>query len=445
MAEKKSIKKVAAAPNQPKTESLVVNQFNLQSVDRTPKTVESWRLAHRAAEQIQYPNRSRYYDLLKDVELDGYLTGTWGKRVDTVLNKVITFERDNKKVDELDDLIGSNEFREMKKLLMQNISHGLCGMQFIRGEKFDFVEIPIKHIRPETKQFIINQTDQTGIPYEDMNDVWVIGKPYDLGIFLKCSFYALIKKGNFSDWAQYVEIFGQPVRIVKYDAYDNKTKTQLEQVLEESGSSLTLMIPKQAEFEIMDGKTSNGDGQLQERLKTACNEEMGLIILGNTETSSSSGQGGSLAKAKEHGEQQDEITKSDLAYLLNMLNSDKFMDILRSYGYPVDGGRFTAEKEIDLNKLKTRSEIDIKLRESGLPISDDYFYETYNIPKPDDYDAIKAEKSADQEEAPEGEKPKPKPAAKKVTKPLPDQSDKAEGLINFLRQKIADFFDPPQS
>ena len=88
-------------------------------------------------------------------------------------------------------------------------------------------------------------------------------------MILACSMYAIYKRGGFGDFAQYVEIFGQPVRIMKYDAYDTKTKQELKTLLTDSGSSLAMMIPKQAEFEMLDGKTSNGDGKLQIGLKDA--------------------------------------------------------------------------------------------------------------------------------------------------------------------------------
>lgn len=65
---------------------------------------------------------------------------------------------------------------------------------------------------------------------------------------------------------QYVEIFGQPVRIMYYDVYDTSTKQELK-ILTESGNSLAIMLPKQAEFEMKDGKTSNANGDLQKHLK----------------------------------------------------------------------------------------------------------------------------------------------------------------------------------
>jgi phage gp29-like protein len=99
-----------------------------------------------------------------------------------------------------------------------------------------------------------------------------------------------------------------------------------------------MMIPRQADFEIKDGKQANGDGNLQLSFIKALNEEMSITILGNTETTTSSDTSG-YAQSKVHLDQQYEITKSDLIYTAAMLNSPKFISILQAYGYPVSNGR----------------------------------------------------------------------------------------------------------
>lgn len=444
---KKNIRKpiakpVSKAPAQ-NVDKLIVQEINMINTDRTPKDVGSWRTAHIAAENVNYPNRTRLYDLYKDVELDGHLSGTIQKRIDAVLNKGIWFQdASGKRVDDMDDLIESNKFRDVVKLVMESVLWGVSGVEFIPGSKFDYKPIERKHIRPDTQVILRNQSDYDGIPYADMPFVFVVGNPKDLGLYLKCSFYALIKKGGFADWAQYVEIFGQPVRIIYYDAYDDKTRIELRQVLDESGSSLALMIPNQAKFEMMDGKTSNGDGQLQQRLKDACNEEMSVIILGNTETTGNS-RGGSNAKAKEQGKQQLEITKSDLTFVRNVLNDEKFINVLDSYGFPVAGGRFVVDEEFDYGELLQKVQIDDVVADR-VPIADDYWYNTYGIPKPDNYEQLKKQfdqnKSAQQNAKPFKPQDEDEPEAAHRDLSFGKGIKKSQWFK--FRAALADFFDP---
>lgn len=409
------------AENGPKNAPLVIQELNVMSADRSRKDVGDWRSAHQAAEAIHFPNRVRLYDLYDDIMLDGHLTGIIGKRMDAVLNKNLYFEKDGKRVDVLDDLIESTKFTDVIRAILETPLWGISGMEFIPGRIFDWKPIPRKHIKPEKGIITYEQYGEDGVDYRGISNIWVVGKPRDLGLLLKCSPYALWKRGGMADWSQYVEIFGQPVRIIKYDSYDQKTKMELRQVLDESGSSLALMIPKQADFDMKDGKQSNGNGELHEKFKAACDAEMSIIVLGNTETTTSSKSSG-YAQSKEHGKQQLEITKSDLKYVRNMLNEPEFLAILKSYGYPVEGGRFRFEKEIDLDALKNRLSIDKEV--SGkVPVADDYWYETYGIPKPDNYEELKAAKDAKQEPDPqepdEDEDQDTPPPPKKPTKPRP--------------------------
>jgi len=449
-------KKVKKNPQpEQKQDQLVVNELNVMSADRSRKDISDFKNALQSAESVWNPNRVQLFNLYEDVMLDGHLSGIISKRFDAVLNKSIYFEKDGKRDDQFDDLIESEEFREVVRKLMETQGWGLSGIEFVPGEKFCFKEIPRKHIKPEFGKITFEQHGEEGILYADLTNVWVMGKEKDLGYLLKCSPYALYKRGNYGDWAQYVEIFGQPVRVIYYDSYDTKTKMELRQVLDEAGSSLALMIPKQATFEMKDGKQSNGDGQLQERFKIALDSEMSIIVLGNTETTASSKSSG-YAQSAEHGKQQMEITKSDLKYVRSMLNSDKFLSILQSYGYNVEGGKFKFEKEIDLGTLKTRMEIDEKLS-AKVPISDDYWYDNYGVPKPDNYEELKAQKEEERQArlnspTPDNEDDQQENEAGKKAGKTADKADKkplkkgliSRGLWFNLRAALADFFDQPR-
>lgn len=426
-----------------KEPNIVVHDLTLVAPNRESKDIAKLKSAIINAEAIHYPNRVQLYDLYHDVlSLDGRLQGLIDKRIDNVLNKELKFiDKSGKENEALTELMDSKPGRDLIKKIIESKLWGISGVEFIVGEEFSFDEIERKHIKPEKGLITKSQystVEENAFVIDKLPFVWVIGDKKDLGKLLACSMYALFKRGNFSDWAQYVEIFGQPVRVIYYDAYDTKTRTELKQILEESGTSLAMMIPKQAEFEMMDGKTSNGTGELQERFKEACNEEMSIAILGNTETTSSSKSSG-YAQSKEHGEQQDEITKSDMKFVANMLNSKKFLNILKSYGFDVNG-KFYYEDELNINNLKVRMEIDREVS-AKVPIGDDYWYNTYGIPKPDNYDELKAKMEERKNEAPEPPEPGKKPN-KPVDKKEQLSETKKKNLVDRIAETIADFFDP---
>jgi hypothetical protein len=414
-----------------KQQPLVVNDIRVQSVNRSNKNVNEWRNAHKAAESIHTPNRTRLYDLYEDVILDGHLTGLLSKRINSVLNKELEYlDSSGKRITELDGLIHSMPFRQLVTLILESQFWGISGAEFIPGAELTIAAIPRKHIKPEFGIISYEQSSYTeGIPYADVSNLWIIGEPTNLGLLLQCAPYVLYKKDNMADWANYIELFGQPMRIVKYSAHDEQTKIELKQVLDEAGSALALMIPKEADFEMKDGKQSNGDGQLQERFKDSLNQEMSLVVLGNTETSTN-GKTGSQAKSVVHQKQQNEITQSDLWLVTSYLNSPHFQRILQSYGYKVtNGGRFAFTKEIDVAALKERMDIDKELA-TLIPMSDDYFYENYGVPKPDNYNELKKAQS---------EKPKPTKPGKSAKSDPEDDTD-TDDLKDNLWRKFISFF-----
>jgi Protein of unknown function (DUF935) len=358
---------------------IVVNELVIRSTDRGKKDIATWRGSLISAESVYYPNRSRLYDLYDDVILDGHLSGIIAKRINAVLNKELYFESGGKRIAGVDELIHSLVFHDIMRTIMETQLWGISGIEFMPGNDLAVQAIPRKHIKPELGIIAYEQTGIDGISYENLENVWVLGETKDLGLLLKCAPYCLYKRGGLADWAQYIELFGQPVRIIKYDSYDEQTKIELKKILDESGSSLSLMIPRQADFDIKDGKQTNCDGNLQLSFIKALNEEMSITILGNTETTTSSYSTG-YAQSKVHLEQQYEITRSDLVYTAAMLNSKKFLSILAAYGYPVDNGAFVFTKDMDVDYLKTRIAIDREVAQV-VPIDDSYWYETYGIPQ----------------------------------------------------------------
>jgi phage gp29-like protein len=318
---------------------------------------------------------------------------------------------------------------------MESESHGVSGMEFIPGAQFMFITIPRKHIEPHKRNILKNEWDTSGIPYEKIWNIVVVGDKNNLGFLTKIAPYVLWKQGNYGDWAQFCEIYGQPTELYKYDMFQENARQAAADVMKNSGGSRRFLFPKQLEFEMLDGKQSTSDGGLYEKLKDACNDEISLIVVGNTETSKASSSSG-YAQAKVHSDQQTQIMDDDLRLIKTVLNDPRFIDILKSYGYPVsDGGYFEYEKQIDLDLLGKKKDIDVAVSKQ-VPVGDDYWYETYGIPKPDNYDELK--QKMEEERAARNNPAAPPPKEK-------DPKPKKKIKLSFtekLRSGLADFFGP---
>ena len=130
----------------------------------------------------------------------------------------------------------------------------------------------------------------------------------------------------------------------------------------------------------------SGTNDLYERFSAACNDEMSIAVLGNTLTTKSD-TNGTQALGTVQAKEQMKITEDDVQFVLDLLNYD-MTDIFAALGVDTSGGEFVrvepkyTDKQVQINVVS-------KLKELGLPMSDDYLYETFDIEKPDDYDALK--------------------------------------------------------
>lgn len=349
-------------------------------------------------------------------------------------NKRLLFKIDGEEVPDMVKLSNSKVMRDIIKELILSEIWGISGMDFLPGKKLAFKKIPRKHIRPATQIISLGEHSTNGIPYDTVPNIWVVGEPDNLGELFVCSFYSLLKMGAVSDWAEYIQLFGSPVMVMTYDALDEATDIALDKAMNDAGHALRLKIPKQAGFEMKDGKTSNGDGKLQDTFRRACNEENSVVILGNTETTTASKSSG-YAQSKTHAGQQSEITKADMDDIIDLLNSDHFFNILRSYGYPVDGGEFEFDKEIDIEYLQARAEVDDKLVKMGLPVSKKAMYKKYDATPPESpEDAMGAPAPA--------QTPQPKTPAPPKPKPQQLSDDDQPVTHAQLKQMFTDFFGP---
>jgi phage gp29-like protein len=187
-----------------------------------------------------------------------------------------------------------------------------------------------------------------------------------------------------------------PTKIGRYSGYDEPTRIALESALDEAGSALSIVIPEEAKLEFLESKTTTASGNLYKDLANACDEQLSILILGNTETTKSSASSG-YAQSTTHALQQEQIAQDDRAYIIGYLETE-VRRVFKAMGLPMDGGEWQFEVEQEQISLKDRVVIDTTLKGAGLPIDDDYFYEKYSIPKPANYDVKKKEEGKNKDD-----------------------------------------------
>ena len=378
-----------------KKNPIVFQELIIKAPNRRPWDVGDWRQALRSADRGKV---APLYDLYEDMLVDTTLADALDKRTQAVVNADITFlDKDGQEVDLLKDLIDTEEFEALQRLIMKARLLGRSAVEFgWTNEGLTVSEIPPKHLDLEHQQILLDPTDDKGIPYLEDPYLMVLGKPRDYGVILRAIPFAIYKRGGFGDWAQWIELFGMPQRVGKYNTYDPESKRQLEQAMERAGSAPWMVIPKEADVEMRESSASNGISFKQ--FVDACNQEMLVGILGQTLTTVS-GERGARSLGEVHQEVEEAKNKSDMRYLQRILNRH-FLPFLELQGLPVNGGRFAypqSTEPVSVTDLATLSTM--------MTIPREWLHDRFGIPMPeaDEEKESKEEKEEDRDEEQDSE------------------------------------------
>lgn len=347
----------------------------------------------KAAKGIDFSNRARLYDMYDSASLDLHLSGVIAKRMRGVTKIPIEFRRNGVPDDAINNQIKSPWFKQLRKDLVMSEFWGFTLVQFYLNEegniRYDLINR--KHYDPIHRKLLKYQGSMDGVPIDDFPDMLFVGSERDLGIYAELLPAVLYKRGDMSDWAQFCNIFGMPIREYTYDAGDEDARRRVIADARRQGANAAYIHPKESELKLVEAGNKTGSSDLYRTFAEYWDSKMSIRVLGNTLTTDAKSTG-TQALGSVHKEEEDEMSSDDRDFILDILNYD-MRPIFASLGFNVEGGEFVYAKK---DKINPAQQIDIvqKLSSMGLPIDDDYLYETFCVAKPDNYKQLKEEKEA---------------------------------------------------
>lgn len=366
--------------------------------------IASYMNSLTSATAIDMYNRARLYDMYHSAFLtDPHLIGIKRKRLVGACRTPIEFVRNNKPDEALNDMLKQPWFRRFRKAVVESELWGFTLMQFYKEADgtINFDSINRKHYDPVKNMILRYQSDVDGAPVEAFSNTLIVGEdPRGLGLMSAIMPYVLYKRGNMGDWAQFCQIFGMPIREYTYDAGDEEARKRLIADARKQGANAVYIHPKDSALALHESGNKTGSSDLYKDFTAECDSQMSIAMLGNTLTTDAKATG-TQALGTVHQQEEDEIKEEDEALILSTLNSSRMFKILEALGFNVEGGefRFIEAKNIDKTvQLNAVTQLHEKL---GLPIDDDYLYDTFDIDKPENYDQLKAEaiKKAEERQA----------------------------------------------
>ena len=397
--------------------------------------------AVRSFDNVDYSRRFKLYDLYTDVLMDTHLYSVIEKRMLAVLSSPIQFRRNGEIDETIDEQLRSPWFRKAIRDIMWAQFWGFSLMQFHKDDGWlNYDLIPRKHADPIKRLILRNQTDLHGTSWDEYADLLFVGDPEDLGLLAKAAPWVIYKRNTTADWAQFSEIFGMPIREYIYSTDDDEARQRAIDDAENQGSLAVLVHSTDSQIKLHESGNKSGTADLYERLCERCNSEISKLILGNTLTTEASNTG-TQALGTVHKKVEDRVAESDRQYVLDVLNYD-MTDIFAALGINTDNGEFFFPDTTEVD-LQEKANMLVQLQSTfNLPISDEYLYEEFGIPKPENYNELK---KPQEETPPPVVEPAPTPEENATSRGVshtpnpPDFQNKAEQEKGFWA-RVSDFF-----
>lgn len=407
-------------PGQKHPATLVLTQPKRFHID-----IATYMAAIRAAENVDFPQRAKLFDLYEDILMDTHLSSVIHKRKSAILCSIIEFRRNGKPDEAINVQLRSPWFLNFLGDAMDALMQGDTLVQFFRNPKtgwVDYALVPRKHYDPVRRLLLHRQTDITGPSWDEFDDLLFIGQPRALGELAKAAPWVIYKRNTTADWAQFAEIFGMPARKYTFDPDDEEALERLKEEATDQGSNAAYFMPEGCNMELIDSGNKSGSAELYKELVNTCNTELSKLILGNTLTTEA-GEKGTQALGTVHNKIEERIAQSDRKFILNVLNYD-MTDIFLHMGINTRGGEFCFA-EPKLIDPATKISLFTQAKAMGLAVSKKQMYEELGLERPQGEDALEISPST-----PLPKKEEEKPSAEEGKQ---EKEKKAKGTFSWMR------------
>ena len=182
------------------------------------------------------------------------------------------------------------------------------------------------------------------------------------------------------DWAAFAELYGQPIRVGKYEAGATREDIAvLKRAVFELGSDAGAVIPAGMALEIVESAAKSASADLYQRLIEYLDRQVSKAVLGQTLTTDQ-GSHGSLAQAKVHDEVRADLMRSDARALAATLTRDLIAPLvhLNLPAAPLPRLTLMVEEPEDMAALADQL---AKLVPLGMPIPQRWVREKWGIPE----------------------------------------------------------------
>ena len=365
-------------------DSLVVNQITLHQLQQQQLDVARYRKALQTASRVTIPWRKALLEIYQELMLDAHLYAIVQKRIRNVKNTPITYVEDGKDTTTVNDMLEGPWFIHMIEHIMGSIfyGHSLVEFELREGYISEAHLIPRHHVHPERGVITLSSAyDITGgLPYREppyANFMLEVGMPNELGLLNIAAVNTILKRNGRIDHANFVEMFGSPIRDFEYDPSVPGAREEAERIAKEAGNSVAITRPRdQMSLTLHSVATSGSSDDVHTRFIDSLKQELSILVLGQTMTTE---DGSSRSQAEVHENEQEKITHEDKMLVSYVLNYH-FKPLLAGLGYPVDKGHFQFDEGENLTPVE-KADLYLKLSQL-VEIDQEQIYREFDLDVP---------------------------------------------------------------
>lgn len=334
---------------QPKTQSVINTIAFEQQLQRVRQDATKFKIAVQSAESPMYPNRFLLMQAYQQTILDGQIQSAILQRKMKVLGQKFNIVDLKGEINtEKTALLNEKWFYDFLDLALDSIFWGFSCVQFspIINSKFLNVElVPRIYVVPENDLVRSNTATVTeGVKFtEKPYSNWCIGvgNKKDLGLLMKLTPYAIWKNNAMGAWAEFAEIFGSPIRVVRTDVRDEATRKNAENMMRNMGVATWSVLDLNDQFELFEASRTDSFN-VYDKMVERCNSEISKIVLGQTGTTDEKSYSGS---ANVHGDIALQIGKQD-QLMIQFIVNNQLLPMMNGLGFDFNGHKF----EFDLSE-----------------------------------------------------------------------------------------------
>lgn len=328
--------------------------------------------------------------------------------------KEASAEENDKKIAEFvrEQFQSFENFEDVMTDLLDAIGKGISFIEIIWDIKEGkFIVKDLKYIHP--KNFFWDYEDNLKIRTDDNpsginvpENKFIIhkykaksGHPSRAGVLRITAWMYLFKNYTLKDWVSFLEVYGMPLRIGKYDqSASEDDKKALMEALISLGTDAAGIYPTNTEIELKES-SKQSSAEIYEKLARFCDEQMSKCILGQTLTSDSGG--GSYAQSKTHNEVRHDLTAADCKALASTIRRDLISPLVKfNFGENAKIPYIAFDFEESEDLVQTANVYDVLINKIGIKIPMEFLYRKFKIPKPEkDEDIAEGESINIQEDA----------------------------------------------